>query len=145
MLWFIKLKTSYTHINYYVYCYFVSYWPSPMAMDAVLATIVASGWAQLKTHRVQYINKMILLKSFDSSLQNKICKAAHPSGSVESWNPCYLRGKWLHHHGGDVCCVFVLCVLVSSGHCHLKYVRNYQNITLRYAYRRTIRFIGVTY
>ncbi len=40
-------------------------------------------------------------------------RAAHPSGGMDSSNPCRWRGKRLHHHGGDVCCVFVLCVVVS--------------------------------
>ncbi len=42
-----------------------------------------------------------------------MCKAARPSGGMNSLNPCRCRGKQLHHHGGDVCCVFVLCVAVS--------------------------------
>jgi hypothetical protein len=43
----LKLKTTYTHVHYYVYCYFVPYWPPPMAIEAVLATIVACRQAQL--------------------------------------------------------------------------------------------------
>jgi hypothetical protein len=40
-------------------------------------------------------------------------KATHPSGGVDLSNPRYSRVKRLNHHGGDVCCVFVLCVAVS--------------------------------
>ncbi len=50
-------------------------------------------------------------------------KATRPSGSVDSSNPHCWRGDRLHHHGGDVCCVFVLCVAISSGRCHLLYVK----------------------
>jgi hypothetical protein len=32
-------------------------------------------------------------------------------------NPHCWRGKRLHHHGGDVCCVFVLCDVVSLAVC----------------------------
>jgi hypothetical protein len=42
-------------------------------------------------------------------------KAARPPGGLDSLNPHRSRCTWLHHHGGDVCCVFVLCVAVSSG------------------------------
>jgi hypothetical protein len=51
---------------------------------------------------------MNLFKSFNSSLGKYMCKAACPLGSMESSNPRRWRGKRLHHHGGDVCCVFVL-------------------------------------
>ena len=44
-------------------------------------------------------------------------KAARPSGGVGSSNPHHWRGKRLHHHGGDVCCVFELCVAVSLVMC----------------------------
>ncbi len=70
-------------------------------------------------------------------------KAVHPLGGVDSSNPCRLMGKWLHHHGGDDFCVFVLCVAVSC-HCNLSYVK-YQNVTLRYAYCLTISLIGITF
>jgi hypothetical protein len=50
---------------------------------------------------------MNLFKSFDSGLGQYMSKAAHPSGSMESSNPRRWRGKRLHHHGGDVRCVFV--------------------------------------
>jgi hypothetical protein len=44
-----------------------------------------------------------------------MCKTACYSGSMDSSNPCHWhwRGKRLHHHCGDVCCVFVLCIAVS--------------------------------
>jgi hypothetical protein len=56
---------------------------------------------------------MNLFKSFDSGLGQYMRKAAHPSGGMESSNPRCWRGKRLHHHGGDVCCVFVLLWMVS--------------------------------
>jgi hypothetical protein len=51
---------------------------------------------------------MNLFKSFDSGLGKYMRKAAHPLGGMESSNPHRWRGKRLHHHGGDVRCVFVL-------------------------------------
>ncbi len=51
---------------------------------------------------------MNLFQSLDSGLGQYMHKAAHPSGGMESSNQNRWRGKWLHHHGGDVCCVFVL-------------------------------------
>ncbi len=59
---------------------------------------------------------MNLFKSFNSGLGQYMRKAAHPSGSVESSNPCRWRGKRLHHHGGDVCCVIVLLWMDSWHH-----------------------------
>ncbi len=57
---------------------------------------------------------MNLFKSFDSGLGQYMCKAARPSGGMESSNPRRWRGKRLHHHGGDVCCVFVLLWMDSE-------------------------------
>ena len=57
---------------------------------------------------------MNLFKSFDSSLEQYMHKAAHSLGSVESSNPHGWRGKRLHHHGGDVCCVLCVCVVVDG-------------------------------
>ncbi len=51
---------------------------------------------------------MNLFKSFDSGLGQYVCKAARPLGGMESSNTRRWRGKRLHHHGGDVRCVFVL-------------------------------------
>jgi hypothetical protein len=51
---------------------------------------------------------MNLFKYFDSILGQYMRKAARPSGGVESSNPRRWRGKRLHHHGDDVCYVFVL-------------------------------------
>jgi hypothetical protein len=43
-----------------------------------------------------------------------MCKAACPSGSMDSLNPCRWRGKQLHHHCGDVCCVVLwLCIVAK--------------------------------
>jgi hypothetical protein len=51
---------------------------------------------------------MNLFKFFNSGLGQYMRKAAHPLGGMESSNPLRWRGKRLHHHGGDVHCVFVL-------------------------------------
>ncbi len=55
-------------------------------------------------------------KSFDSGLGKHMRKAARPSGGMESSNPRRWRGKQLHHHGGDVRCVFVLLWMNSWHH-----------------------------
>ncbi len=86
---------------------------------------------------------MNLPKFFIGSLGQYMHQAARPLGSLDSSNPSRWRGKWLHHHGGDVSCVFVLCVAVSSGRRNLLCVEKYQNITLRCAYCLTIWLIGV--
>jgi hypothetical protein len=49
----LKLKTSYTNVHYNLYCHFVPYWPLPIAMDTVLATIVAGGRARLENMQSQ--------------------------------------------------------------------------------------------
>ncbi len=59
---------------------------------------------------------MNLFKSFDSGLGQYMRKAVRPSGGMESSNPRRWRGKRLHHHGGDVCCVFVLLWMDSWRH-----------------------------
>jgi hypothetical protein len=59
---------------------------------------------------------MNLFKSFNSGLGQYVRKAARPSGGMESSNPRRWRGKQLHHHGGDVCCVFVLLWMDSWRH-----------------------------
>ncbi len=87
---------------------------------------------------------MNLTKPFVGGLGQYMRKAARHSGGVDSSNPCCWRGKRLHRHGNDVCCVFMLCDAVSSGCCH-SYVKKCQNITLRYTYFPTIRLIGVTF
>jgi hypothetical protein len=57
---------------------------------------------------------MNLTKSFVGNLRQNMCKANRPLGSMVSSNPRRFTGKQLNHHGGDVCCVFVvLCVVVS--------------------------------
>jgi hypothetical protein len=40
-------------------------------------------------------------KSFNSGIGKNMRKDAHPSGGVDSSNPCRQMG-WLHHHGGGV-------------------------------------------
>jgi hypothetical protein len=57
---------------------------------------------------------MNLFKSFNSGLGQHMCKAAHPLGGMESSNPRRWRGKRLHHHGGDVRCVFVFLWMDSE-------------------------------
>jgi hypothetical protein len=59
---------------------------------------------------------MNLENPHNEGLGQYMCKAPRPLGSVDSLNPHRWKGKWLHHHGGYVCCVFVLCVAVSFGH-----------------------------
>ncbi len=56
---------------------------------------------------------MNLTKSFVGDLRQYKHKAVCPLGGVDSLNPCRWRGKRLHHYGGDVCCVFVLCITIS--------------------------------
>ncbi len=51
---------------------------------------------------------MNLFKSFYSGLGQYMRKVARPLGGIESSNPRRWRGKGLHHHGGEVHCVFVL-------------------------------------
>ena len=63
-------------------------------------------------------------------------KAAHPSRGLGSSNPRYRRSWQLHHHGGGFCSMFVFCVMVLSGHCHLWYVDKYQTIILMWGYMR---------
>jgi hypothetical protein len=85
-----------------------------MAMDAVSATIVANRRARLEnTQRSKkninnYFTLLILPKPFDSGFGTNISKAAHHSDVMDSSNPYRWRGKWLHHHGGGVCWLFVL-------------------------------------
>jgi hypothetical protein len=47
-------------------------------------------------------------KFFNSSLGKNMRKAARPLGGMVSSNPRRWRGEQLHHHGGGVCCLFVL-------------------------------------
>ena len=108
-----------------------------MAIDSVLATIVAGGQAQMEnTQRLieiinNYFNLVNLCKSLDNSLGKIMRKDVCPLGSINSSNPCCQRGWRLHHHGGGVCCVFVLRVVVLSGCCHLSNVDKYHVINLR--------------
>ncbi len=53
---------------------------------------------------------MNLVKPRDDGLGQHMRKAACHSGSVDSLILCRFRGKGLHHHGGDVCLMFALCV-----------------------------------
>jgi hypothetical protein len=70
---------------------------------------------------------MNLFKSLDSGLGQYMCKAAHPSGSMESSNPHCWRGKRLYHHGGDVHCVFVLLWMDSELNVYKKRYKNNLN------------------
>jgi hypothetical protein len=58
-----------------------------------------------------------MVKLCDDGLRQYMRKATCHSGGVDSLNQRRWRGKQLHHHGGDVCCVFVLCVWSLT--CHL--------------------------
>ena len=73
---------------------------------------------------------MNLFKSFDSGLGKYMRKAARPSGGMESSNPRRWRGKRLHHHGGDVCCVFVLLWMNSELNICKKWYKNNLKIRL---------------
>jgi hypothetical protein len=73
---------------------------------------------------------MNLFKSFDSGLGQYMCKAARPSGGMESSNTHRWRGKQLHHHGGDVCCVFVLLWMDSELNVCKKWYKNNLKIRL---------------
>ncbi len=51
---------------------------------------------------------MILPKPFDRGLRMNMSKAIRHLDGVDSLNPRRWKGKWLHHHGGGVCWLFVL-------------------------------------
>jgi hypothetical protein len=55
-----------------------------------------------------YMTLLNLTKLFKGSLGQYMCKAARPSGGMDSSNPHRWRGERLHHHGGGVCWLFVL-------------------------------------
>ncbi len=59
---------------------------------------------------------MNITKSFVSGLRQYMRKAARHSGGMDSYNQHCWRGKRLHHHGGDVCHLFVL--LWMDSWCH---------------------------
>ena len=85
-----------------------------MATDADSATIVTGRQARLEIMQrsieinYNYFNLLILPKPFNSGLGTNMSKAAHHLDGVYSLNPRRWRGKWLHHHGGGVCWLFVL-------------------------------------
>jgi hypothetical protein len=95
-------------------------------MEAVLATIVASGVAW-----IWLIIEVDTNITIYNGLGKYIRKAALLLGGMDLSNPRCWRSWRLHHHGGDVCCVFVLCVVVSSGRPHSSYVDKDHMITLR--------------
>jgi hypothetical protein len=108
-------------------------------MDAILATIVAGGQAQIqliievnKKYIHFYINLVILPKPFDSGFGQYAHNPAHHLGSMDSSNPHHWRGTWLHHHGGDVLCVFFLCVAVSLVVCRKGPEHNLKVLILPY-------------
>ncbi len=105
-------------------------------MDAVSATIVASGRARLEnTQRLieknnNYFNLLILPKPFDSGLGTNMRKAVCHSDVVDSLKPCRWRG------GGFITMVvvFVGCLCCCGWTRDVKsslYVKNGTNITLR--------------
>ncbi len=63
-----------------------------------------------------YTNLTDQTKSFDSSLGKYMRKATRPLGGMDSLNPHRWRGKWLHHHGGGVCWLFVWLWIDSWHH-----------------------------
>jgi hypothetical protein len=80
-----------------------------MAMDAVSATIVAGGQAQLENMQRSielinnYFNLMNLCNPFNRGLTTNMSKAACHLNGVDSANPSRWRSAWLHHYGGGVC------------------------------------------
>ena len=97
-----KLTPSY-YINLIgVSSLFISYWPPPPTRDAVSATIVFGGWAQIQLNRNKYeltnfyINLLNLLNRFNGGIGTRMRKAAHPLGGVDSSNPHRWRGERLH-------------------------------------------------
>ncbi len=75
-----------------------------------------------------YINLLNLTKPLNSGLKKWMPKAARHSDGVDSSNPRCWRGKWLHHHGGGVCWLFVLLWMDSWRHeliiCKIWYKNN---------------------
>jgi hypothetical protein len=61
---------------------FVYFWPSPTTIDEVLATI-NSFQHKLMNFHIIFMN---LLELFDGGLRKNMCKAAHPSSSMDSSN-----------------------------------------------------------
>jgi hypothetical protein len=59
-----------------------------------------------------HINLLNLTKPFDSGLRQYMCKAARPSGGLDSLNPHRWRGKQPHHHGDGVC--EVICAFCAD-------------------------------
>ncbi len=85
-------------------------------MDAVLATIVASGWAliQLNIRLIKiywFLHQIIDSTKLWQRPWNEHAQGCPPlrrCGLIESMPR---RGKWLHHHGGGVCWLFVLLLM----------------------------------
>jgi hypothetical protein len=92
----------------------VYYGLPPTTMDAILATIVVGGPAQIrlnirsKKYIDFYISLLILPKPFNSNLEKYMRKAARHLDGMDSSNPRRSRGERLHHHGGGVCWLFAL-------------------------------------
>jgi hypothetical protein len=88
---------------------FVCYWPLPMTIDAISATIVAGGQARFNKHRGQHklinfhFNLLNLLNRFNVGVGKNMRKAGCPYSGMVSSNPHRWRGKWPHHHGDAVC------------------------------------------
>jgi hypothetical protein len=72
---------------------------------------------------------MNLFKSFNSGLGQYMCKVARHLDGVDSLNTRRWRGKRLHLHGGDVCCVFVLLWMDSELNVCKKWYKN--NLKMR--------------
>ena len=80
---------------------------------------------------LNYISLRNLLNSFNSRLRKTMRKATHPLSGMDSSNPCWRRGEWLHHHGDGLWEVVCTFCAVLFGPRNLLYVEKYQNITLR--------------
>ena len=62
---------------------FVYFWPSSPTIDEVLAATINSFQHKLMNFHIIFMN---LLELFDGGLGKNMCKAAHPSSSMDSSN-----------------------------------------------------------
>jgi hypothetical protein len=87
--------------------------------------------------KIREVDRKILITSFfkcyyqilsTGSLARPLRPVARHSYCVDLSNPHHWRGKWLHHHGGDVCWFFVLLWMDSGRHelivCKIWYKNN---------------------
>ncbi len=118
----LKLKLRHSNIYYNVTSLLLCFGHPPTTMMPFWPPLLPADKPTSIKHRGQYkhidfyINLLNLTKPFDSGLKKWMRKAACHSDSVDSSNPHRWRGKWLHHHGGGVCWLFVLLWMDSWGH-----------------------------